>query len=368
MGILGKMLSALSGNNGMKVSEQLLFDKVIGFRGVVPGVGTSTIVQNVAVALSENTNMSICVLDTSFQYPSQYPLLLKGVDAQRSDFLSFTGELSDITLATSLKNVTLISMYNRTIVDMLSSRDNSDTMIRLIGTLKSYFDVILIDLSHEMTNINTHAAIKCNRIINVADQSIKSMYHLKKSLNNLATLAVPLAKADRIILNKVVPDVLTNTTGVIKEVGLHLVGEIPLSLEIAKAGVSGSKVWTKSKTNKDIKEFSSVIDDLLEMIITITPLNLEQVTGEEEKGGKAQKEEIVDEFISEEDSTDESVEEETLDSPVINTSVLEPSKEVDTKEDIDLFAPTELDDNLLKSVEEARKKLSAQTSKESKEG
>ena len=37
MGLLSKVLSTISGNNDMKISEQLLFDKVIGFRSIVPG-------------------------------------------------------------------------------------------------------------------------------------------------------------------------------------------------------------------------------------------------------------------------------------------------------------------------------------------
>ena len=74
MGLLSKLLGSISGNNDMKVSEQLLFDKVIGFRNIVPGCGASTIVQNIAIALSEKTKFNICILDTNLLYPVQYPL------------------------------------------------------------------------------------------------------------------------------------------------------------------------------------------------------------------------------------------------------------------------------------------------------
>ena len=75
MGLLSKVLSTISGNNDLKISEQLLFDKVIGFKSIVPGCGASTILQNVAIALSESTKFNICVLDTNFLFPIQYPLL-----------------------------------------------------------------------------------------------------------------------------------------------------------------------------------------------------------------------------------------------------------------------------------------------------
>ena len=77
MGFLSKLIGTISGGSKMEVSEQLLYDKVIGFRGIVPGVGTSTIVQNVAEALSDTTNYSICVLDVSFMYASQYNYFIK---------------------------------------------------------------------------------------------------------------------------------------------------------------------------------------------------------------------------------------------------------------------------------------------------
>ena len=42
MGLLGKVLSTISGNNDLKISEQLLFDKVIGFKSIVPEIVLNT--------------------------------------------------------------------------------------------------------------------------------------------------------------------------------------------------------------------------------------------------------------------------------------------------------------------------------------
>lgn len=272
MGFVSQVLGMLSGNKGVKVSDQLLFDKVIGFRGIVPGVGTSTIVQNTAIALSAKTNYSICVWDTHFLYPTMHPLL-GGGELRGKDFLDFNGDLSEVIYKTQYKNVHLLALENRTLIDMLSSKDNEVIVDKLIGLLKAYFDVILIDLSYELTNLATHAAIKCNKVINVADQSFRCIYHLRKSLNLMATLAVPLAKANSVVLNKVLPDVLTNTRGVLQEAGLNVLGEIPFSVEIAKLGVAGKRVWNPRSPSKDIVQFSGVINSVVENIIDVTPLN-----------------------------------------------------------------------------------------------
>jgi MinD-like ATPase involved in chromosome partitioning or flagellar assembly len=332
MGLLSKLLGTISGNSGMKMSEQLLFDKVIGFRGIVPGVGTSTIVQNVAIALSENTNYSVCVLDTHYLYPSLYPMLMDSADSKRKDYLDFNGDLSDIIVKTAYKNLHLLSMSNRTIVDMLSSRDSELTVDKLISSMKSFFDIVLVDLSYELTNINTHTAIKCNKIINVADQSLKCVYNLRKSINTMSTLAIPLAKANKVVLNKVIADVLTNTRGVISDAGLTVLGEIPFSKDLATAGVSGKRIYAGSTANNDIHAFSSVINSILDDIVQATPLNAKytdpQAVEESKSRGKDTKvdfedtSESIGDFITEVEAPPE--EEAVIEQPVIEEPVAKP--------------------------------------------
>lgn len=267
MGLLSKLLGTISGGGSLKVSEQLIFDKVIGFRGVVPGVGTSSIVQNVAISMSENHNLSVAVVDTSYLYPIQYPMLVTDAEGKRKDYLDYIGQLQDVATVTSHKNVTLFALSNRGVSDMLSSKDNEVVLNEFIKGLKTYFDIVLIDLSHEMTNINTYASVKCNKIFNIVDQSLKGVYHFQKSLNTMATLAVPLGKANRVVLNKVVPDIVTNTKGVISDARMKLIGEIPLSAEIAKRGVTGKKLYDNANDNSAVRVFSKVIDSIVEEIL-----------------------------------------------------------------------------------------------------
>lgn len=277
MSILTSVLKRFSGNREYIVSDQLLYDKIIGFRGVVAGVGTSTIVQNTAIALSELTNYTICVVDTSFLYPTQYPMLISKKEDARPDLLDFDKELSGVALKTNYPNITLMSMSARNITDMLSTADSEKTVEKLFGVLKSYFDVILVDLSQEMTNITTHSAVKCNRIFNIADQSLKSVYHLKKSINLMATLAVPIAKANVVVVNKVLPDIITNTQSVLEGAGMKVIAEIPHSIEIAKLGVTGKPVFAKKTTNRDIHEFSSSIITIVENLLSLTPKNAKRL-------------------------------------------------------------------------------------------
>lgn len=272
MGFLSKLLGAVSGNNNLKVSEQLLFDKVVGFRGIVPGCGVSTIVQNVAIALSEKTNFTICVLDTNFLYPVQYPMLVSDESKVKNpDILDYTQDLSEITILTKYNNIYLINLSNRTIVDMLAGKDTEYVLERLMGSLKSYFDVVIVDISNEFTNIATHSAVKCNKIYQVGDSSLKCLYNLKKSINTMVTLAVPLAKANKVILNKQLPDAVLGINNLMESAGLDVIGEIPLSLEIAKLGASGKKLYGIASKNKEITAFNVVIESIIQDIAERTP-------------------------------------------------------------------------------------------------
>lgn len=279
MSMLNRLLGMLSGGTGETTSDHLLFDKVIGFKGVVPGVGTSTLLLNLAVALAETPpagqkRLSVCVIDPTFVLPTQMSLLGGVQDKAVADLLEYSGDVSKLTVETAYRGVRLLSLHNRTILDMLSSRDNENFIMDSITKLKSYFDVILVDLSGEYSNINIHAAIKCNRIVMVADPSIKCMANLRKSLNTQATLGVPLGKADHVILNKVVPDIIVNTKGALADAGLTLLGEVPLSVEIAKAGISGNYSY-KTSSHKDIVALSATIDAMITNLFPLTPVNQE---------------------------------------------------------------------------------------------
>lgn len=274
MSFLSKLLGGVSGDNSLKLSDQLLFDKVVGFRNVVPGCGASTIIQNLAIALREHTNYTICVLDTNFLYPMAYVYLSTNEEKKdRKDMLEFGGNIAEIMTPTLYTNIYVVELRDRTIVDMLSGQDDMGNLVDIIESLKSYFDIVLVDLSNELTNIAVGAAVKCNKIYQVADTSLKCTYNLKKSMNLMATLAVPLAKANKVIINKQFENMNIGIVNTFKEVGLEIVGEIPFSEDIYKYSITGRKLYGGGLDSEDIGIFNSVIDTLLDDIVETTPLN-----------------------------------------------------------------------------------------------
>ncbi len=327
MGLLSKVLSTISGNNDLKVSEQLLFDKVIGFKSIVPGCGASTILQNVAIALSESTKFNICVLDTNYLYPIQYPLLCsKDINEKEKepDILDFAGDMSQIVRNTSYPNIYIAQLENRTVVDMLSGKDNAEGITKLMANLKTYFDIILVDLCHEMTNVNIYSAIKCNKIFHVADTSLKCLYYIKKAINTTVTLGVPLAKCNKVIVNKVLNNVDLGIESTLNEAGLEIIGGIPISHEIAVFCASGARIYGGMSKDKGVTEFNKVVNIILNNIVQKNPLNSEYMNinkelarKEAERRKSMAKEEVV---VVEDVETDYSIEElpdEILDDDII---------------------------------------------------
>ena len=262
MSILGKVVGAISGGVEDNISAQLLYDKVIGFRGIVEGVGCSTIVTNVAIALADIVKTKqICVVDTNILYPTQQQFLI-GDDGSSNgkDWFDFDGSnLSDCREKTKFNNIYLLRFNNRNISDMLSSRDNPKLVHDTIATLKTYFDVILVDLSHEPTNISMHMALQCNQIYTVVDPSMKCISNLGKSLNYMGTLAVPFGRMNKAILNKNDANVNAGIKGALAEVKLDVITTIPNSLELAKYGIIGKRIWTTTADNADVLEFNNAM-------------------------------------------------------------------------------------------------------------
>lgn len=317
MGFLTKILKNISGTGELQLSEQLIFDKVIGFRNIVPGCGASTIVHNVALALAADSKRSVCVLDVNMLYPMQYAYLVDvSIAPTGKDIFDFVMAPSEVTDSAKQGGIYVVGFKNRTVVDMMSSHDTEQLIDKLISALKSYFDIILIDLSYELSSIAVHAAVKCNKVFNVADQSLKTMYNLKKSINTMSTMAVPLAKANRVILNKLLPDIVVGGKSALMEAGLNVVGEIPFSLEIAKLGVTGAPIVGNSSVDEGVIKFNDVISIVVEDILQKTPLNTGAVTT-----NMLIKEAIANnpelEGVSDESSTEAVSEDEDMDSDEI---------------------------------------------------
>lgn len=264
MSVLNSLLQTISGNGySLKYSDNLVYDKVIGFKGVVDGVGASTVIQNVAVALAETTNLTVCVLDLHFLFPASYCMLMKGANKEQNDLLTFDGTVESVITQSDYSNIFIAGLYDRTLKDMISLKDDADKLGEIIEGLKKFFDIILVDIGNEMTNFMACGAIKCNKIYTVIDTSLPCMINLQKSVNTLSTLAVSFHKCRSIILNKYDYKLNDGIAQTLERYKLKLVQEIPFSPIVYEDGTQGAPTWGKVSNRADVTEFNTAIDNIV---------------------------------------------------------------------------------------------------------
>lgn len=281
-----EVLGLFSGNEADAQHEKLLFNSIIGFRGIVDGVGTSTLLASLAIALSERTNKRICVVDTNILYPTQYALLCGGIGsdarATMKDWFSVAATVPERIVETKYKRVSLLGCFNRRISDAFSTTDTTKLADETFDRLKDLFDIILVDLSHEWSQLAMASATHCNRIFTVMDLSARCMSNVQQSLNNLAISAVPFSKFRSTIINKYSVKGFTGLSDIISQCKLEVVTTIPFSSEIYVEGTLSRTPWGMASASYEVGAFNEAIDTLLYGITSETPLEIIDLKEKEE--------------------------------------------------------------------------------------
>ena len=276
MGFL-ELLGKMSGESSVENQEKLLFNHVIGFRGIVEGVGCSTIVQGLANAISTRTKLRVCVVDTSILYPSQYALLCdpfsSDVRLTIKDWFSADVSIPERIIDTRYKRVSLLGCFNRRLTDAFSASDTIRLVDETMDVLKGLFDIIIVDISHEWSQIAMTMPRYCNKIFTVVDPSSRCVNNLMESLNNLAICAVPFHKYTSAIINKSSKSGLLGIDGILKRSKLDPVAVIPFSQKIFENGTMGRSNWAIATPDPTIEQYNQAIDTLLVSLINESPLH-----------------------------------------------------------------------------------------------
>lgn len=272
------ILGTFSGAGSIAVTDKLLFNSIIGFRGIVDGVGCSTIVQGLAHAFAERTNKRVCVVDTSILYPTQYAFLCNPFDAEAratlKDWFSVEATIPERIIDTRYKRISLLGCYNRRLIDAFSSVDSIKLVDDTFDLLKDLFDVVLVDLSHEWSQVSMAAAVKCNKIFTVVDPSAKCVNNITQSLNNFASAAVPFRKFDECIVSRYTYKGVTGLDQVLSKNKLETVAVIPFSEAIYEAGNFGKSCWGLATPDYGVSEYNDAIDTILRSLVNQTPLEI----------------------------------------------------------------------------------------------
>ncbi len=262
--IIGDLMKHASGESRGRELRFNLFYRFIAFRGVVEGVGCSTLVSNVALALSK-LDLSVCVIDTSMLTPVQdYLLDTSSLDNKKDDKdwmdLPFTKE-SVLHISKKTKKVSVLSFHagHRGVVDALSQSDSENLVERAFEELEKNFDIILIDSCSELTKINTACLQKAHKVIQLWNDTPHIVANISNFIDNSATLACPLDKMRFVVYSKCSRNVIGNMDEILEKYRLQKLGTTYASEEMTRALVQGLVLYQCASEDADIIAYTECV-------------------------------------------------------------------------------------------------------------
>lgn len=289
------ILKHTSGSSMTRNLRYNIFYQVIAFRGVVEGVGTSTLVANTALAIA-NLGLTVCVIDTSMLAPVQ-DVLLKTPEAvveekAETDHLDwfdmpFTKK-SPLHVSSLNHNISVLSFKGKThtVIDVLSTNDSSSLVDIALTELHNKFDIILIDTCHELTEVNTACLQQAQQIIQVWNDSPTVLATMESFITNSITISCPLDKMRNVVTSKMVKDVIGNLDDLLKQYRLTKIATSYVSEEIAMLLVTGKSLWQYPSKDQMVIDYTNCIIDIVCYILNIRD--------EKDKGGTITSNDIME--------------------------------------------------------------------------
>lgn len=283
--LLGDVLKATSGTSGAGVGDdfRIIFNKVIGFRGVRDGLGTSLFVSNLAVALASQ-GMKICVVDTSMLYPVQDTYLktkIKYFGANESEVRDWFDLMYDdkdvLNITDAYPGVVVLSFTGRNLTDLTSISDTLELGQAAIDKVSPKFDLVLVDIANEYTSVGLAAMQACDVIYQVLSNDRASLVSFDAFVSNMLTQAIPYNKMQQVILLSTIDGIMQSQSidDVLKKYGFIEVARVGLSEVIASENAVGRLAVTTKKIHEDIEEYKMAVAKVARLILNIDDMDKE---------------------------------------------------------------------------------------------
>lgn len=266
--IFAEALRQASGSSFTRSVKYDIYYQVFAFYGVVDGVGTSTLVSNVALALAE-AGLTVCVIDTSIIAPTQ-DILLKtdeanynpDPNANHKDWFDMPFIRESPLHVSKLNNkISVLSFKGgrRGVVDYMSPNDSETLVTLALTSLHSKFDIILIDCCHELTSVNTACLQQAQQVIQVWNDSPVVMANMEGFITNAVTLSCPLDKMRYVVYNRLSHDAIGTLDGVLKQYRLKHIGTSYFSEELYLKIVTGKTLFRCESTDPMVIDYTEFI-------------------------------------------------------------------------------------------------------------
>ena len=275
--LYSQLLRGVSGAGETRKQNFDIFYEIIAFKGVMDGVGCSTLVANVAKAVAD-LGLKVCVVDTSIKHPVQDVLLntdyLNRVpeEANRLDWFDMPFTKRSVLHESKLSSgISVLSFYgkHRGIIDILSTNDNPELVDIAFTELHSKFDLILVDCCDEDTSVNTAALQQSQHVIQVWSDTVGIVTNIDNFINNCATLSCPLDKMRNVVYSQVMDDIIGSLDDVLAQYRLTKLATNTFSKDIRRVSVLGKPLYQYASNEPAIIEYTECIIKIACYILNI---------------------------------------------------------------------------------------------------
>lgn len=274
--IFTDLLKASSGVSYERSLRYNIFYQFVAFKGVRDGIGTSTIVSNTALAMAK-LGLNVCVVDTSILNPCQDILLKTNYDRENkkegvTDWFSMGFTRNSVLNISGIdRKVSVLSFKNRTIVDLLSTQDSAAAVELAFSQLATKFDIILIDICNEPTNISTTAMQLAHKLIQVWSNSVTTMRNVENFITNNVICSCSMDKMRYVVTSMTVDDIPTNWDELMKKFHFKHLAHVGMSMEIAHMLATGRILFNAAVNSPDVQQFNDCITDIVCHLLNINP-------------------------------------------------------------------------------------------------
>lgn len=274
--IFTDLLKASSGVSYERSLRYNIFYQFVAFKGVREGIGTSTIVSNTALAMAK-LGLNVCVVDTSILNPCQDILLKTNYDRENkkegvTDWFSMGFTRNSVLNISGIdRKVSVLSFKNRTIVDLLSTQDSAAAVELAFSQLATKFDIILIDICNEPTNISTTAMQLSHKLIQVWSNSVTTMRNVENFITNNVICSCSMDKMRYVVTSMTVDDIPTNWDELMKKFHFKHLAHVGMSMEIAHMLATGRVLFNAAVNSPDVQQFNDCITDIVCHLLNINP-------------------------------------------------------------------------------------------------
>lgn len=263
-----KLIHDFSGSS-FGTSRTKVADNVLAFIGGAGGTGTSTVVANVAYMMAKK-GLTVLVIDLNIMYPIQHCYFGIKQEIDRKDLVTFLMGKNPIGESIITKdNFSIMYPNNRYMMDLINcdNKQSSQTLGDAINSVRSLFDVILIDCPRmiEFDVVNC-ALYNCDTIYSVWDENVACISNIDRFRKNLQLSGIETSNKLQIIFNK-----KTNiyyTKYVFENLGLNVISTLPFDTAVIESGLRGEIFCDKGASiSKNAAIFASSMESLTDAIL-----------------------------------------------------------------------------------------------------